>query len=45
MKPTPQEIVDEVTREIKFKWNNDKNNFLENKEDVNILYKVMLKNE
>ena len=45
MKPSPAEIVDEVTKEIYFKWNNHKNYLLENKEHVNILYKVMLKNE
>ena len=40
-----QEIIDEITSFMKFKWGNDKNNFLETKEDFMILKKVTLKEE
>ena len=33
----PKEIIDEVTDFLKFKWDNDKNNFLGTEEDHTIL--------
>ena len=33
-------IIDDITDFLKFKWDNDKNNFLENEEDHIILHKL-----
>ena len=40
-----QSIIDEITSFMKFKWGNDKNNFLKTEEDHTILQKVSLKEE
>ena len=45
MKPLDQSIIDDISTYIEFKSNNDKNNFLENRQDKMILFKVTLKNE
>ena len=33
-------IIDDITDFLKFKWDNDKNNFLESEEDHIILHKL-----
>ena len=38
-------IVNDITDFLKFKWDNDKNNFLENEEDHKILQKLSQKKE
>lgn len=45
MKKLDPQIVDEISNYMKFKWNNDKNNFLQTHEDHSILRRVTLKNE
>ena len=38
--PLKKQIVDDITDYFNFKWQNDKNNFLENEEDFQILQKL-----
>ena len=44
-KKLKQPIIDDITEYFSFKWDNDKNNFLETEEDYKILKNLTIKEE